>query len=434
VGYQAGLDYLYSLQRFGIKLGLDNTARLLERLGNPQDQLRIVHIAGTNGKGSTASALASILRQGGLRVGLYTSPHLHSFTERIQVDGLPVDEATVAELIAEIRPVAEQLGTTFFEFATALALLCFQRSGAEWVVLEVGMGGRLDATNVVTPELVLITPISLDHALHLGTSLAAVAAEKAGILKPRVPVVSARQPAAAQAVLGERALALQAPLVRGGEEFRWQATADGFRYRGLDLVLEGLRPGLAGTHQMENLSLALAAAELLKRQGVPLSAAAMRRGIAAVRWPGRLEWLGDRVLLDGAHNPAGATVLADYLTENRLQGIHWIAGLKADKDWRRILDPLLPHVAQLYACKPPVDAAVAPRQLAGHARALGVAAQVFEHPQQALSAALAGSEPDGMILVAGSLFLVAAIRAQLLCAGAKQSASQADFPSGPAAC
>ena len=430
MGYQASLDYLYSLQRFGIKLGLENTARLLERLGNPQHHLRIVHVAGTNGKGSTAAALTSILRQGGLRVGLYTSPHLHSFTERIQVDGLPISEPTVADLIEEIRPVAEELGTTFFEFATALALLCFQRNGVEWVVLEVGMGGRLDATNVVTPELSLLTPISLDHAAHLGDSLAAVAGEKAGIIKSQIPVVSARQSSAAKAVIRDTALALSAPLYCAGEDFSWQFTDAGFSYRGLDLVLDGLTPGLAGSHQQDNLSLALAAAELLKRQGLSLSTDAMRRGVSEVRWPGRLEWMDDRILLDGAHNPAGATVLAAYLAENNLRRMHWIAGLKADKDYQQILNPLLPYTEYLYACKPPVDEAVPPSVLADYARAGGVSAQMFETPEQALDAALDASGVDSVILVAGSLFLVAAIREQLLLAAPDLNATEFTTPAG----
>lgn len=414
MGYQASLDYLYSLQRFGIKLGLENTARLLDRLGNPQNDLRIVHIAGTNGKGSTASALTSILRQAGLRVGLYTSPHLHSFTERVQVDGKAIAEQTVAELIEEIRPVAIELGTTFFEFATVLALLCFQRSGVEWAVLEVGMGGRLDATNVVTPELALVTPISLDHAEHLGSTLAEVAGEKAGIFKAHVPVVSARQHAEAAAVVRHRALELVAPFFCADENYSWQATDVGFDYHGLETSLQGLVPGLAGTHQLENLSLALAAAEQLRRAGVTIPDEALRQGVSSVRWPGRLEWLGDRVLLDGAHNQAGAEALATYLAGEDLEKIHWVAGLKADKESDKILSCLLPRVGQLYACRPPVEEAIPPEKLAEQARSADVPASLFDTPEQAFAAALKSRAPGEVILVAGSLFLVAAVREQLL--------------------
>lgn len=429
MGYQASLDYLYSLQRFGIKLGLENTARLLERLGNPQDDLRIVHIAGTNGKGSTASALASILRQAGVRTGLYTSPHLHSFTERIQIDGKPVSEQIVAELIEEIRPIAMELGTTFFEFATALALLCFQRSGINWAVLEVGMGGRLDATNVVRPELTMVTSVSLDHADHLGSSLAEVAGEKAGIFKSGVPVVSARQSKAADKVVGEQANALDAPLFTAGEDFSWRPTEDGFNYQGLDLSLDGLVPGLTGSHQLENLSLALAATELLKRQGLQVSSEAMRCGIAKVRWPGRLEWMQGGVLLDGAHNPAGADALGKYLAEQKLDKVHWVAGLKADKDFKAILAPLLPITGQLYLCEPPVEEAVPPEKLAECAHAADVSAQIFASPEQALAAAVAAKKNDEIILVAGSLFLVAALRERLVLARTSQNSSDLD-PTG----
>ncbi|MDT8419237.1 MAG: folylpolyglutamate synthase/dihydrofolate synthase family protein [Desulfuromonadales bacterium] len=430
MGYQAGLAYLYSLQRFGIKLGLENTARLLERLGNPQSDLRIVHIAGTNGKGSTAAALASILGHAGIPVGLYTSPHLHSFTERIQLNGQPVSEAVVAGLIEEIRPVAMELGTTFFEFATALALLCFQRHGVQWAVLEVGMGGRLDATNVVSPELVLVTPVSLDHAEHLGNSLAAVAAEKAGIFKPRIPVLAARQEQPAQRVIRDRASELQAPLFCAGDHFSWQAAAACFDYRGLELSLERLVPGLRGSHQLENLSLALAAAEVLRQRGVPISGADMRRGIAGVRWPGRLEWCSERVLLDGAHNPAGADVLGRYLAEEQLERVHWVVGIKADKDYRGIMAPLLPRVARVYACAPPVEAAIPPDELAAWAASAGVPAEAFASPEQALAAALNTAAAGEPVLVAGSLFLIAAVREGLLAGDGGRPQLTADCPAG----
>ncbi|PLX89462.1 MAG: bifunctional folylpolyglutamate synthase/dihydrofolate synthase [Desulfuromonas sp.] len=430
MGYQAGLDYLYSLQRFGIKLGLENTARLLERLGNPQSDLRIIHIAGTNGKGSTAAALASILGHAGITVGLYTSPHLHSFTERIQLNGQPVSESVVACLIEEIRPVAMELGTTFFEFATALALLCFKRHGVQWAVLEVGMGGRLDATNVVLPELVLVTPVSLDHSEHLGDSLAAVAAEKAGIFKPRIPVLSARQAQSAQRVISGRANELQAPLFCAGEHFHWQANGAGFDYQGPGLSLDGLVSGLRGRHQQENLSLALAAAELLQQLGVPISCEAMRRGIAGVRWPGRLEWCRERILLDGAHNPAGADALGRYLAEEQLQQVHWVVGIKADKDYRGIMDPILPRIGRLYACAPPVEAAVPPHELVAYAESAGVPAAVFDSPERALTAARNAAGASESVLVAGSLFLIADVREGLLAVDSGQPQMTAECLTG----
>ena len=216
--YRESLDYLYSLQLFGIKLGLENIRQLLARLGNPQRKLRIIHIAGTNGKGSTAATLANIFQVAGISAGLYTSPHLHSFTERIRVAAKQISEAEVVELIDELRPHAEELRTTFFEFTTAMALLHFQRSGVEWAILETGLGGRLDATNVVESELCLLTPIALDHTAYLGNTLAEVAAEKAGIFKSQVPVISSRQQPEVEQVLVERASELYAPLMLFGRD------------------------------------------------------------------------------------------------------------------------------------------------------------------------------------------------------------------------
>lgn len=412
--YQESLDYLYSLQVFGIKLGLDKVRQLLERIGNPQRALRIVHIAGTNGKGSTAVALANILHAAGIPAGLYTSPHLHSFSERIRVELQQIPEAEVVRLTDELRPHAEELRTTFFEFTTAMALLYFQRRGVEWAILEVGMGGRLDATNAVTPELCLVSPIGLDHTEHLGRDLAAVAGEKAGIFKAGVPVVSARQDAAALRVLHEQAESLAAPFHLAGDDYRWVSSGEGFSFFGSELRLEGLQPGLAGEHQQQNLALALAAAEQLRLQGVKLPVAALRRGIEATRWPGRLEWLPDNILLDGAHNPAGAQMLAAYLERQQLRKLHLLVGLKSDKAAAALLKPLLPFVERLYATEPPVDTAVPAGLLAGQARAAGLRATVFADHRAALQAALESRQTGEVLLVAGSLFLVAAAREALL--------------------
>ncbi len=412
--YRASLDYLYSLQLFGIKLGLENILQLLERLDNPQRQLRIIHIAGTNGKGSTAAALANIFKQAGIKAGLYTSPHLHSFTERVRVDTRQIAEADVVRLTDELRPHAEALRTTFFEFTTALALLYFQRCGCEWAVLETGLGGRLDATNVVTPELCLITPIAHDHNAYLGATLAEVAAEKAGIFKPGVPVISSRQQLEVQAVLQARATELELPLFNAGRDYDWESVADGFSFSGFGCRLSQLQPQLPGIHQHQNLALALAAAAWLGHQGVALPEAALQHGIEQTRWPGRLEWFADDILLDGAHNPAGAQVLATYLQQRQLGKLHLVVGLKADKQAAELLLPLLPFVERLYATKPPVDAAIEPEKLVQLAEKSGILATAYETPQAALTAARQARQSGQTLLVAGSLFLVAAIRELLL--------------------
>lgn len=413
--YPSSLDYLYGLQRFGIKLGLENIQALLARLGHPERSFRIIHVAGTNGKGSVCATLAEILHQGGYSTGRYTSPHLHSFTERIQINGEPISEAQVAELTAEIRTVAEGIAATFFEFTTALALLYFARKQVDWVVLEVGMGGRLDATNAVTPELCLVTPICLDHAEHLGTDLAAIAGEKAGILKPGVPVVIGRQPQAALQVLLQRAAKLEAPVTLLGRDLQTSSQGDSWSYRGRIWQLAELVAGLLGAHQLDNLAMAVAGLEQLHAAGLPLTEAALRRGLAQVRWPGRLEWWQERreVLLDGAHNEGGARVLAAFLQNLDCRGIHWVVGLKGDKRPADLLNPLLPLVTALYCTLPPVDAAVPTAQLVALGSAAGLPASAYPDTEAALAVALAARREGEIVLVAGSLFLVAAAREAL---------------------
>jgi dihydrofolate synthase/folylpolyglutamate synthase len=416
VDYPSSLDYLYGLQRFGIKLGLENIQALLARLGHPERSFSIIHVAGSNGKGSVCATLAEILHQGGYATGRYTSPHLHSFTERIQINGQPISEDQVAELTEEIRAAAQGIAATFFEFTTALALLYFARNQVDWVVLEVGMGGRLDATNAVSPQLCLITPICLDHAEHLGSDIAAIAGEKAGIIKPGVPVVIGRQPPAALQVLLARAAKLQAPVILLGRDLHTSSQGDSWSYHGRSWQLRGLVAGLLGAHQLDNLALAVAALEQLQTaSGLPLAEAALRRGLARVRWPGRLEWWQERreVLLDGAHNEGGARVLAEFLQTLDCRGIHWVVGLKGDKRPADLLNPLLPLVTAIYCTIPPVDAAVPAAQLVALGSAAGLPASAYPDTESALADALAARGEGEIVLVAGSLFLVAAAREAL---------------------
>lgn len=416
MAFRESLDYLYGLQKFGIKLGLDNIRALLERLGRPERSYGVVHVAGTNGKGSVCAGLERILREAGFRVGLYTSPHLHSFTERIRVNGETIGEDQVAWYTDELRAVASDLPATFFEFTTAMALWHFQRQAVDFAVLEVGMGGRLDATNAVEqPDVSVIASICRDHVAHLGADLKAIAGEKGGIIKPGVPLVIGRQAPESLTVLLDLARQRQAPAYCCDRDFSPQATPDGFSYRGLSLRLDNLRPGLAGAHQHENLSLALCAAELLMARGVDIPLAALRAGIASARWPGRLEWWnGDRrVLLDGAHNEGGAAVLAAYLRDLAPRGIRWVVGVKGDKAVRDILAPVLPRVSALYCTTPPVETAVPPDELAAFGQASGCPSRIFADCATALAAALRERRDGEIVLVAGSLFLVAAAREYL---------------------
>lgn len=414
--YRESLAYLYGLQRFGIKLGLENTLGLLASLSNPERDIAIVHVGGSNGKGSVSATMASIAQQSGLRVGLYTSPHLHSFTERIQVNGLPIAEQEVARLTGLIRSRCQGIPATFFEFTTVLALLYFQQLRVDLAVLEVGMGGRLDATNVVQPKVAIITPICRDHAEHLGPDLATIAGEKGGIIKTGVPLIIGLQSPEALSVLQRQAENFAAPTFVAGRDFSIASVPTGWAYQGLDLSLSGLHLGLPGAHQGQNISLALAACEILRRQGFPLPVEALRKGVATVRWPGRLEWWKDEevVLLDGAHNEGGALVLAAYLSSLQVKGIRWVAGVKARKEIHDILAPLLPLVNSVYAAPPPVDEPIHPDELILLAGGAGVPARSFNSVANAMSAALAERCSGEIVLVAGSLFLVAAAREYLM--------------------
>jgi len=412
--YRESLDYLYGLQFFGIKLGLENIRTLLNRVGNPQDSLRIIHIAGTNGKGSTAAALASIFHAAGISAGLYTSPHLHNFTERIRINTSQIDEGEVVQLIEELRPVAEEIQATFFEFTTAMALLSFKRHGTEWAILETGMGGRLDATNVVNPELCVLTSIGLDHTAYLGETLSQIAMEKAGIFKAGVPAVSAEQVPEVAAVLSDCAAGLNVPLMLGRREFDWEDRGRFLCFKDDFMDLEFIEPMLLGDNQRQNLALAVAAVSFLSRCGLQIDRKSIKKGLESVCWPGRLEWLPGKVLVDGAHNPAGAATLARYLKRADLHDVHLVLGCKEDKAYADMLAMLLPFAHRIYATHAPVDKSVAPEKLVQMAKNSGILASAYEDPRDAFNAALEHRRPGESILVAGSLFLVACVREMLL--------------------
>lgn len=409
------LAWLYGLQQFGIKLGLANIRELLRRLGEPQAALRCVHVAGTNGKGSVCTLLAEMLQQAGYRVGLYTSPHLHRFTERVRIDGVELTAESLALLAGEVRAAAAGIPATFFEATTALALLAFQRAGVEVAVLETGMGGRLDATNAVEPVLCLITPVSLDHQEHLGATLAEIAAEKAGIIKAEVPVVAGLQDEAAMTVIGAVAARRDAELWLPGRDYQWGGDHSGMWFRASGVELSGLRCALAGTHQLANFAQALAGAALLRRQGLALPDAALRNAGTLAVWPGRLEWWGEPpcVLLDGAHNATGAAALAAYLAERNIRAVRLVAGLSGQRRAEQVLAPLLGRIERLYAVPVPETRTVPPAELISWACGHDLAARAYPSPEAGLAAALDGLSSGGTVVVAGSLYLVAAARGWL---------------------
>lgn len=411
------LEYLYGLQMFGIKLGLDNIEALLCSVGNPQEKYGIVHVAGTNGKGSVCSFLQQIYRNAGYRVGVYTSPHLHCFNERISINGQHIADEVLVSLVEELRNNNPEVPATFFEFTTALALLYFARQQVDLVVLEVGMGGRLDATNVVQPLVSVITPISHDHSDYLGSSLAEIAHEKGGIIKPGVPVVIGKQGNDALTVLQQLAQQRAATVYCYGHDFSVDDADHPRQVVTPSRCWPQLQPGLVGAHQWQNMAIALMVVEYLSSRGFEAGEQVVCDAVAEVRWPGRLEWWRESsvpVLLDGAHNAAGAAALAGYLVEQRISRIHWVNGFKADKDMTALVTALLPLLSKGYCVAPPVEVACPPADVEVFLATQGVAAQCYESVDSALSHALAECGKDEVVVVAGSLFLVAACREWLM--------------------
>ena len=314
--YDQALSYLYGLQKFGMKFGLSKTENLLQAFGRPQDQLKLIHIAGTNGKGSVAAMAASIFSRAGYRVGLYTSPHLVDFRERFQINGRLIPPGETLDLIREVRERTNpEEPPTFFELVTAMALIYFARKKVDLAIIEVGLGGRLDATNIIRPRVTAITTLSLEHQEYLGNTLRQIAWEKGGIIKPGIPLVSGVTQPAAREVISRLCREKGAPLFLAGRDFQTRKIAGGrFNYTGFGKVYQGLRNKLLGPHQIRNAGLALSLVNLWPVEGKNLSEDSIREGLLRVNWPGRMEvWTErPRIVLDGAHNPAAMKVLAEY--------------------------------------------------------------------------------------------------------------------------
>lgn len=411
--YSDSVRFLYALgnEMKTAKLGLERIRALLEALGNPQKAYRVVHVAGTNGKGSTCAMIDAGLRAAGVRTGLFTSPHLIEPTERVQIDGIPVSQQQFARAFEAANRAAESLKLeclpTYFEMVTAMAFWLFREMGVETAVVEVGLGGRLDATNVVEPALTVITPVDLDHQAYLGDTIAAIAAEKAGILKSGVPAVFARQNPEASAVLEARARELGVPVRRATEYEIRDVSIDARGSRFSAGPFTGLECPLAGEHQLQN---AVTAAMALEALGTS------PQGIAEARWPGRLERISPNpdVILDGAHNPAGARALAAYLERfyPRERGAapfrRWlIFGAMRDKAVSEIGTILFPLADKLILTAPANPRAMPPRELAFLAGKGRTAPDVVA----ALRLVQAECSAEDVILVTGSLFLVGEARA-----------------------
>jgi dihydrofolate synthase / folylpolyglutamate synthase len=393
----------------------------LARLDDPHRRLKTVVVAGTKGKGSTAAMIASMAQASGLRAGLYTSPHLCSIRERIRVNGEMIAEEVFAALVGGLMPHIEAAGMagvrrfrTFFEVLTAMAFVHFQRVGVDLAVLEVGMGGRLDATNVATPLVSVVTPISFDHTEVLGDTIPKIAREKAGIIKPYGLAVIAPQRPEAWRVIHDVCVAQGARMVDVARELRWQPLACSWEGSAFDLdgrarSYPGLEIPLAGSHQLLNAATAIATAEELQAQGLPISADGIRRGAKRVQWEGRLETVSRRpwVVLDGAHNRDSARCLREAVTTCfRYRRLILVLGISANKNLQGIIEELTPLAAVTVATRAMVPRAAPPQQVADLAAKWSAQIIVEEDTQRALAQAIAETRQDDLLLVTGSLYLV----------------------------
>ncbi|MEK6599576.1 MAG: folylpolyglutamate synthase/dihydrofolate synthase family protein [Deltaproteobacteria bacterium] len=445
--YNDTLKYLYSLEKYGIRLGLERIKAILESLDNPQDKLNIIHVAGTNGKGSTAAVIASILLKAGYKVGLYTSPHLVRFNERIRIDGKEIPNKNIAKLVERVRDrgqgtkgteapfVARGQNYTFFEFTTAMAFLYFAEEKVDFAVMEAGLGGRLDATNVGRPLVSIITNIAKDHEAMLGNRIEDIAFEKGGIIKRGGILISAETKPTALNILKAECKRKRTKFYRLKRDFfiddsnkevrslspnvsigNQKPEAGNFTFKGRRWIYDGLKTNLLGRHQYLNAACALAALEILEEKGFSISEYAVRKGLQGVFWPGRLECISKKplIVLDCAHNPAGAAVLRDALGNRfNYKRLFLVLGIMADKDIKGILSKLAPIADMVILTRPRLERAASLDLLYKHVPACikrGKAGRFadgvrrIEGVKDACLYAMAQATADDMICVTGSVF------------------------------
>lgn len=427
--YENTVNYLYSLQKHGIKLGLANINELMALLGNPHKPYYSVHVAGTNGKGSTSSALASILMESGFKVGLFTSPHLVSFTERIRINNTPISESEVIETASRVHAsmAGRELTPTFFEFVTAMAFYYFAQNKIDWAVVETGMGGRLDATNVILPQVSIITNIGLEHCEFLGRNISDIAFEKAGIIKPEIPVITSSKIPEVVDLLKNIALSRNSEIHIYDKDFKgtFISMDDGrttFDYQG-EMNFRNLSVSLPGRYQIYNACMAIRACETLREKGFAISDDSIRSGLMNVNIGGRLEWVSKSppVLVDGAHNPDAARALADSVkTLFPDKKIILITGIMDDKDIKGILRPLV-HISEyIILARAKYERSALPEKLYDHimdfkdiSSPVKVASSIYE----ALELAKKLCREDNIILATGSFYTAGEVKEIFGCSG-----------------
>lgn len=425
----AGLDRLFQRTAYGIRPGLDIIRRLSTLLGDPQTHWPCIHVAGTNGKGSVCAMIESVLRQSGVRTGLYTSPHLVRFNERIQVDGEPISDEELIELIAIVEEAALKLEreeglrpATFFECATGIAFEYFRRRGVQCAVIETGMGGRWDATNIVRPLVTVITRIDVDHVNYLGPELIGIAAEKAGIIKPGVPVVTGAMPDEARAIIVKEAHDVESTLIRADERVGVRRVSQGLSMQKIKFETDQrayppVRLPLIGQHQLENVALAVAALEALSdRLGADWPEQAMKDGLEKCHWPARAQLIekDPPVLLDVAHNPNGAAALAALLDEvapKQPRGL--IVGFLKDKDGMGLMKRLAGHVDRCWAVEIASKRGESVANVVACARAAGLPIEASTLDLALPAARAWAQEHGGLVCIAGSLYLAGEVLRRL---------------------
>ncbi len=437
MAYKDEIGRMFDLQKFGMKFGLDNMLSILERLGNPHHGQRFIHLGGTNGKGSVGAMLDAVLREAGYKVGFYTSPHLISFRERIRIGGEMIKEEEVLSLCAELWPLFPdpQAQPTFFEFVTAMAFLYFKRQNVDVAIIECGLGGRLDSTNVIDPLLSCITNVSFDHVEYLGDTLEKIAAEKAGIIKQGRPVVLGEMPPEVLKIMLAKAKEMGSVAEIYGQSSKVEIKDIKNNHYIFDMYNDltkrsAVRAALPGIHQVPNTWVALGAVWFLQQLGFSISEEAITNGLANTSWPGRGEFFkqgswpfgGSKALcdlmLDGAHNPAGAHALMETLSSMKYDKLHVILGVMADKDVAGILGPLVKKAHCLYLTRPTFWRAATPEllleKLQNGIKGFKTPYKLFAELPQAINYAAEEAGPHDLVLISGSLFTVGEARAALL--------------------
>lgn len=425
--YQECLDKIYKLGRFGIKLELDTILNILKFLNSPQKNYRIIHVAGTNGKGSTATYIASILQKAGFKTGIYTSPHLIDFNERMMVNGQMITNEQVVEAYRAVNAVdIGKRRATFFEIATAMAFYHFSREQVEWAVIETGMGGRFDATNVARPEISVITNLSIEHTEYLGNTIKAIAYEKGGIIKKGIPVVTGVTQPSGIKELKRIAKENKTRLYQYRTDFSARKTsgAEAYGYKGINTSFEHLHIPLPGDHQKENMCLAVAACELIFKKfksedsRYRLTETLVKEGLSIARWPGRLEKVMDDplVILDGAHNQQAAKVLGKYLSDKLGdRSLTLVLGILDDKPYDKMLGSLVPCADNIILTKAKIDRSLDPEDLKKAVKKISdTPVTIIEDVKDAVAYALSGASAADAVCIAGSLYVAGEAREKLI--------------------